>query len=358
LAVSIEKLPSGRYRAVVRHAGAKRASETVATVAEARMLEAKLKLAMGGSATARERHTVGEVVAGYIADGASRLSPGTLDFYRKGLAALPEVFRNRAVTDVTPLALDSVYGELRAEGASEHKLQKVHRLLSAAFNRAVRYGWMVANPCPQATKPKVDSDEIEPPPPEWVRQLIAEAEGVNEDLAVCLRLAAATGARRGELVAIRWVDFKDSRLTIRRSLVESEGQLFERRTKTGSKGHRTIAVDAETTRAIDALRVRQRVAAEEHELPAPVFVFSHDAGVTPWRPDYLSLACGRLSKREYRLHDLRHYHATQLLAAGVPVTTVSKRLGHTSTAVTLNTYGHWLPEQDREAADLIGRLLD
>jgi hypothetical protein len=57
-AVSIEKLPSGRYRAVARHAGAKRASEAVATVAEARMLEAKLKLAMGGSAAPRERHTV------------------------------------------------------------------------------------------------------------------------------------------------------------------------------------------------------------------------------------------------------------------------------------------------------------
>ena len=75
------------------------------------MLEAKLKLAMGGSAAPRERHTVGEVVAGYIAAGASRLSPGTLDFYRRGLSALPEVFRNRAVSEVTPLALESVYGE-------------------------------------------------------------------------------------------------------------------------------------------------------------------------------------------------------------------------------------------------------
>jgi hypothetical protein len=62
-AVSIERLPSGKYRAVVRHAGAKRASEAAATVAEARMLEARLKLAMGGSAAPRERHTVGEVVA-------------------------------------------------------------------------------------------------------------------------------------------------------------------------------------------------------------------------------------------------------------------------------------------------------
>src|ERR1700752_5373335 len=102
-AVSIEKLPSGKYRAVVRHAGAKRATEAVATVAEAGMLEARLMLAMGGSAKARGRETVGEVVASYIADGGSRLSPGTLDFYRKGLAALPEDFRDRAVTEVTPL---------------------------------------------------------------------------------------------------------------------------------------------------------------------------------------------------------------------------------------------------------------
>jgi hypothetical protein len=87
------------------------------------------------------------------------------------------------------------------------------------------------------------------------------------------------------VVAIRWVDLKGSRLTIRRSLVESEGQLFERRTKTGSKGHRTIAVDSATMRAVDALRSRQRAIAEEHELPEPVYVFSFDAGVTPWRPD-------------------------------------------------------------------------
>ena len=97
---------------------------------------------------------------------------------------------------------------------------------------------MVANPCPQATKPKVDTEEIEPPPSEWVRGLVADAEAVHADLAVCLRLAAATGARRGELVAVQWADLKADRLTIRRSLVESEGKLFERRTKTGTKGHR------------------------------------------------------------------------------------------------------------------------
>ncbi len=124
----------------------------------------------------------------------------------------------------------------------------------------------------QATKPKPSSPEIEPPTPDQVRDVITDAEGVNADLAVCLRLAAATGARRGELVALKWVDFKGSRLTIRRSLVESDDQLLERPTKTGSKGHRTIAVDAATLSAVEALRVRQAAVADEHGLPAPEYV--------------------------------------------------------------------------------------
>ena len=121
--------------------------------------------------------------------------------------------------------------------------------MSASFKRAVRYGWLAANPCMQATKPKTASPEIEPPTPAQVREVISNTADVNVDFAVCLRLAAATGARRGELVALKWADFKGARLTIRRSLVESDDQLFERPMKTGNKGHRTIAVDA--------LRVRQ-----------------------------------------------------------------------------------------------------
>ncbi len=342
---------------MVRHAGSRRASEAVTSRAEAKVLEATLKLEMGAAPSAKGTRTVAEVVAGYIADGVVRLSPGSIDFYRKGEAALPTTFTARQVSEVTPLVLDGLYAEMRAGGASEHKAQKVHRLLSASFNRAVRYGWLTTNPCVQATKPKPTSPEIEAPTPEQVRSLILEAEGVNHDLAVCLRLAAATGARRGELVALKWSDFKGERVTIRRSLVESDDRLIERATKTGAKGHRTIAVDADTLDAIHTLRTRQAAIAAEHELPPPVYVFSFDAGVSPWRPHYLTLAYGRLSARSSRLHDLRHYHATQLLAAGVPVPTVSKRLGHTSTAVTLNTYGHWLPEQDRDAADIIGRLL-
>ena len=355
--MSIEKLPSGKYRAVVRHAGRKAASEAVGTRAGAAVLEAKLKLKMGGDKTVG-KHTVGEVVAGYIADSESRLSPGTISFYRIGERLLPAAFVQREVSTVRPMQIDALYNELRAGGASEHKVNRVHRLLSAAFGRAMRYEWTVNNPCASATKPKVQTKEITPPSPEEVRRIIKSAESVNPDLATCLRVAAATGMRRSELCALRWSDVGEGTITVRRSIVEDDNDVLHiRETKTGSRGWRTVAVDAETMVAVNALRLRQADVARVHKLPPPTWCFSLDGGVTPFRPMYLTMSFARLSS-ETTLHGLRHYSATRLLGAGIAVPTVSKRLGHSSPAVTLSVYAHHVPQADLDAAAVMGDLLN
>ena len=97
--------------------------------------------------------------------------------------------------------------------------------------------------------------------------------------------------------------------------------------------------------------------------PTDAFVFSHAVdGAEPWRPDSTTRAFARLCRRAgvhgVRLHDLRHYVATRLLAGGVDVRTVAGRLGHRNAATTLNVYAHFLAETDREAAGLLGRLFD
>jgi energy-coupling factor transporter ATP-binding protein EcfA2 len=92
------------------------------------------------------------------------------------------------------------------------------------------------------------------------------------------------------------------------------------------------------------------------------FVFSHEPdGHQPWRPDSTSRAF-RVLRHELgldhvRLHDLRHFVATRLLASGVDVRTVSGRLGHSLTSTTLNVYGAFVPAADRCAADVMGRLV-
>lgn len=85
-------------------------------------------------------------------------------------------------------------------------------------------------------------------------------------------------------------------------------------------------------------------------------------GSRPWRPDSATQAFTRLRDRAglrgVRLHDLRHAVATRLIRAGVDVRTVAGRLGHASAATTLRVYSHFVPAADREAADLLGRMLD
>lgn len=232
----------------------------------------------------------------------------------------------------------------------------MHKLLSASLNRAVKYDWLVANPCHQATKPKVRSKEIVPPSPEHVLKLIIDAAHVNPDLPVYFRLLAATGMRRGESVALKWEDFTGDTVFVRRNVVEDGRELVIKDTKTNDKGRRRISIDADTMREVDSLRERQTAGAAEHHLPAPEWVFSHDLGVTQCRPEYVTRAFKSLVKG-YRLHDLRHFHATQLLAAGTPITLVSRRLGHSSVVVTLNVYGHWRPQPDRQAASTIACVL-
>ena len=92
------------------------------------------------------------------------------------------------------------------------------------------------------------------------------------------------------------------------------------------------------------------------------FVFSSEPdGSRPWRPNWVTK---RFTARrraagieEFRLHDLRHFMATQMLAAGVPIVVVAQRLNHAGASTTLNVYAHAIPGGDRRAAELLARIL-
>jgi integrase len=358
--VSIERVETNgqiKYRGVVRHKGRKSHTKWVGTLAEAKLAEAALLTEMGGTPLA-SGHTVAEIVSGYISDCTTRgKSPATVSFYRKGEALIPEVFAKRDVSEVKPLHVDALYRELRTAGKTEHQIRKVHSILSASFGKAVKYGWASANPVASADRPQAQAAEIVPPTPEQVRAVITASLDVNIDLAVCLRLAAATGMRRAELVALKWRDVNGQSLTIRRSLVEDDedGMLHVGDTKTGSRGHRTIRIGQDTAEALQAVQERQEKLCADAGLPVPEWVFTHDLE-TPWTPAYVTRAFARLATG-FTLHGLRHFHATQLLAAGVAVANVSHRLGHSSPAVTLAIYSHWIPANDQESADIIEGLL-
>jgi len=178
-------------------------------------------------------------------------------------------------------------------------------------------------------------------------------------------LAAATGARRGELCALRWkhADIEKRRLTIARSIAAVGGQLIEKDTKTHQV--RKVSLDEETT----AMLATHRAACEElatkcgARVSANSFLFSHEVDLTkPWRPNYATLAFGRLRDQlgldGVKLHHRRHFSATQLLSLGIDIRTVSGRLGHANASITLDFYAQFLQAADERAADALGALLD
>jgi len=138
----------------------------------------------------------------------------------------------------------------------------------------------------------------------------------------------------------------------------------EKPTKTHKS--RRIALDPGT---VTALARQRKIAAErakacDAKQAADAYVFSRDVeGKQPWRPDSGVTSRFERLRRSVgldgvRLHDLRHYVATRLLDAGMPVRTVSERLGHANATTTLGIYAQSVPATDRRAAELLGGLLD
>ena len=319
---------------------------------------------------ARTGATVGELLERWLAQSASDYSPKTVRETRSYLDRdLLPALGNVPLSKLRAEDLDRFYRDLLAHGSrgrplSPGTIRRIHGILRRALQQGVRWGWLGVNPAASASPPKVTRAEIRPPAPADLARLLRLAETHDPELATFICLSAATGARRSELVALRWsdLDLDRSVLSIERGIVMGPAGLVEKDTKTHQA--RRVALDRSTGAALTAHRelVLARARLGEVAVPPDAFVFSGDVlGSTPWFPDSVSRRfrhlCDAAGLPNVRLHDLRHYVATRLLAAGVDVRTVAGRLGHRNAATTLNVYSHFVPEADREAAAVLAGLL-
>lgn len=278
---------------------------------------------------------------------------------------------------VTPLRklktvdIDAFYARLRRRpGRAGKKLSaatvnRVHATLRAALNQGVKWSWLTVNPALNATRPAEHTPEIVPPDPADVARAVEIAAAEDPDFAAFIRLAAATGARRSQLCGLQWrdVDLEAGRLVYRRGVVEGTDGLVVKDTKTHRAYRLQIDDGTVTVLALHRDRCVSRATAAGAELAGAAFVFSTQLdGSEPWNPALTTMRWIRLRKKagigHVRLHDLRHFAATALLDAGVPVHVVAGRLGHSRATTTLNVYSHFLERGDSDAADTMGRILD
>ena len=251
---------------------------------------------------------------------------------------------------------DDRCGPHQCSPLGEAYLRQIHNVLNGAFNRAVKWRWLGVNPLSQAQAPTPPTPDPQPPSPAEAARIVAEA-WKDPEWGLLVWLAMTTGARRGELCALRWnrIDFAASVLNIRSSIAQTGGRTWEKDTKTHQR--RRIVLDVQT---LTLLRAYLQFCAERAsefgvDLPDTGYVFSPAPDGSTWpKPDSVTQRYSRMCERlglNAHIHQLRHYSATELIAAGVDVRTVAGRLGHSGGGTTtLRVYSAWVAEADQRAA--------
>ncbi|MFZ0058690.1 MAG: tyrosine-type recombinase/integrase [Acidimicrobiales bacterium] len=284
---------------------------------------------------------------------------------------------------LSPADLDRWYGQWLSEGLSTSTVRRLHAVLSAALHTGERWGWIINSPARRASPPTARPREFVIPTPKQLGLLYQEALKRDRVLATAVGLAALTGARRGELCALKWSDVNLSvgRIRIARSISSVGDRLLEGPTKTHAI--RDVAIDEF---ALQLLRdrwdgMREVAKQAQVDLVEDPYVLSRAIdGEKFLDPNSLTSSFSRLCKGmeaqaleraraqgrrklrtdelwPFRFHDLRHFSVTTLIAAGVDVKTVAERHGHAHVTMTLNRYAHALPERDREAAAILSKAL-
>jgi integrase len=349
-------------------------SVTVNTRAEAKQAEARLLTEVGaGQHRGTTNRTVAELLERWLEwrQSVRPISPTTVATYRSYIdrSILPAIGKLQ-LGRLDAATLDAFYAHLRKQGGkggrpmAASSVHQVHAILSGALNRAVVWGWIAHNPARLATPPSIERTELQPPAVEDAARLLAVAVAEDPELGLFLRLAVVLGARRGELCALRWsdVDLDQDEVLIAGGIVRVPGEsLVDKATKTHAK--RRVALGPDTGELLRTHRLVQakNALAFGTTLAPDAYVFSHAPdGSAPINPDGITHRFRRLARRlgvRCRLHDLRHFMVTQLVAGGVDWRTVAGRAGHADGHMTLSTYAHFQQAQDRQAAEFMDRLL-
>ena len=237
-----------------------------------------------------------------------------------------------------------------------------HRLLHRALERAVQTEVVSRNVVAAVSPPKVEATEIEILDAEQFADTLRKLK--DHPLYAIVAVDLSTGLRRGELLALRLADADLDNATIRveRSLEETKAGLRFKAPKT-VHGRRTISLPPSAVMVLRDHRrklLEMRLALGLGKPDDDTLLFGHPDGL-PVAPNRLTRrwqdACAALDLPRVSFHALRHTHASALIAAGLDILAISRRLGHANPTVTLNMYGHLFKKDDSAAAAAIEMML-
>jgi integrase len=241
-------------------------------------------------------------------------------------------------------------------GLAPRTVGHMHRVLKQALGQAARWELLTRNPADAVDPPRVDWKPMQVYDVPQTAELI---EAVRDTpLLIPTLLAVLCGLRRGEICALRWqnVDLMTRQISVVESLEQTKAGLRFKSPKSG-KG-RTVALSATMVDELRAHRVKraQELLRLGVRLSDDHLVISHADG-SVISPIYVSQHWARTIRTtelaHLRFHDLRHAHATHLLAQGVHPKVASERLGHSKVGITLDLYSHVIPGMQEDAAEMV-----
>jgi integrase len=314
-----------------------------------------------GTAVEPSRMTVAAFLERWIEHMAGQVSPRSHERYaeiaRKNIVPL---LGGLVLTKLKPEQISQAYAKALASGRrdgsgglSPRTVGHMHRVLREALQQAVRWTMLVRNPADAAPPPKVEHKQMSVLDTDATIELIEAARPYR--IFVPILLGVLCGLRRGEIAALRWrsVDLDTGQLMVVASIEQTRAGCREKETKSGRV--RTIALPASLIEELRRHRAKQ--AEELLQLGARLSDDHHvvmQADGTSLQPNTLTrvftdFLAARGLKR-VRFHDLRHSHATHMLAAGIHPKVASERLGHSKVGITLDLYSHVMPGMQAEAA--------
>lgn len=274
------------------------------------------------------------------------------------------------LSKVTSQVIENLYADLMETGGTCNRsgqplAPKTVRNIAGTFHKAlsdaVQRGHIARNPADGVNLPRWERPEMHPYDESDVSRFLEYAARDGDPQTALWRVMFATGIRRGELLGLRWtdVDFVAGTITVVQSKVMTAGQVIMTTPKTKA-GRRTIGLDSDTVAALALLKNAQDAASALFGSTSFPLVATDLDGreihpLTATRR-FQAISAGA-GLRKIRLHDTRHTHSTMMLDHGVPIHTVSRRLGHSKVSTTLDVYAAFMPSADRVAADVIGQVL-
>jgi integrase len=324
--------------------------------------------AAAGTLAEPSKTTVGAYLLAWM-DGPHGLAGKTAERYRQLIDAqiIPHL-GTIVLQKLKPAHIADWHGKLIMGGGKDGRplsartVGHAHRVLHRALARAATVELVSRNVASVVKPPKVNEIEIESLKAGEIDTVLNALKGHTlEPIAV---LALSSGARRGEMLALSWanVDLDAGTIKIERSLEQTKAGLRFKAPKTRNSSRVVslppIAVDALRAHRRSRLELRMALGQGKPEPDALVFSTFDDNPIPPndlsrdWRRFVLARRLPPIS-----FHGLRHSHVSALIAAGVDVLTVSRRIGHASPVVTMKVYAHLFSETDKTAAKAIAAVL-